>query len=292
MSILIDENTRVIVQGITGRDGSFHAKTMRTDGTNVVAGVTPGKGGETVDGIPVYDSVARCMEHHKVDATVIFVPARFAADAVREAAAARVPLIVTITEGVPVLDVTRLYGEVRDAGLRLIGPNCPGLISPGKCKIGIMPLKIHAPGTIGVISRSGTLTYEVVYNLTKAGLGQSTCIGIGGDPVVGSSFTDLLALFEEDPGTEAVVMIGEIGGEAEEEAAEFINRRMRKPVVSFISGRTAPPGKRMGHAGAIISGGRGTTEAKIKALTAAGVPVADRPDEIPSLIRKRLGRGR
>lgn len=292
MSILIDENTRVIVQGITGRDGSFHAKTMRADGTNVVAGVTPGKGGETVDGIPVYDSVARCMEHHKVDATVIFVPARFAADAVREAAAARVPLIVTITEGVPVLDVTRLYGEVRDAGLRLIGPNCPGLISPGKCKIGIMPLKIHAPGTIGVISRSGTLTYEVVYNLTKAGLGQSTCIGIGGDPVVGSSFTDLLALFEEDPGTEAVVMIGEIGGEAEEEAAEFINRRMRKPVVSFISGRTAPPGKRMGHAGAIISGGRGTTEAKIKALTAAGVPVADRPDEIPSLIRKRLGRGR
>lgn len=292
MSILIDENTRVIVQGITGRDGSFHAKTMRADGTNVVAGVTPGKGGETVDGIPVYDSVARCMEHHKGDATVIFVPARFAADAVREAAAARVPLIVTITEGVPVLDVTRLYGEVRDAGLRLIGPNCPGLISPGKCKIGIMPLKIHAPGTIGVISRSGTLTYEVVYNLTKAGLGQSTCIGIGGDPVVGSSFTDLLALFEEDPGTEAVVMIGEIGGEAEEEAAEFINRRMRKPVVSFISGRTAPPGKRMGHAGAIISGGRGTTEAKIKALTAAGVPVADRPDEIPSLIRKRLGRGR
>jgi succinyl-CoA synthetase alpha subunit len=292
MSILIDEKTRVIVQGITGRDGSFHAKTMRADGTNVVAGVTPGKGGETVDGIPVYDSVARCMEHHRVDAAVIFVPARFAAEAVREAVAARVPLIVTITEGVPVLDVTRLYGEVRDAGLRLIGPNCPGLISPGKCKIGIMPLKIHMPGKIGVISRSGTLTYEVVYNLTKAGLGQSTCIGIGGDPVVGSSFTDLLALFEEDPGTEAVVMIGEIGGEAEEEAAEFIGRRMKKPVVSFISGRTAPPGKRMGHAGAIISGGRGTPEAKIKALTAAGVPVADRPDEIPGLIRDRLGRGR
>ncbi len=290
MSILIDENTNVIVQGITGRDGSFHAKTMKADGTKVVAGVTPGKGGQEMEGIPVYNSISDCQKEHRVDATVIFVPAKFSSAAIREAADAGVPLIICITEGVPVLEMVDNYDYVKQKGLRLIGPNCPGLISPGKCKIGIMPWKIHLPGDIGVISRSGTLTYEVVYNLTTNDLGQSTCVGIGGDPVIGSTFVDILALFEEDPDTAAVVVIGEIGGEDEEAAAEFIKTKMTKPVVGFISGRTAPPGKRMGHAGAIISGGKGTPAGKIQAFKDAGVPVADKPDEIPDLIREKLGR--
>ena len=286
MSILIDENTRVIVQGITGRDGSFHAGTMLKGGTRLVAGITPGKGGQKVDEIPVYGSIKECQEEHRVDATVIFVPARFASCAVKEAVDAKVPLIVCITEGIPVLEMVDLYYLVKESGLRLIGPNCPGLISPGKCKIGIMPARIHRQGETGVISRSGTLTYEVVYNLTQNALGQSTCIGIGGDPVPGSSFIDMLTLFQEDPDTEAVVIIGEIGGEDEEAAAEYIKKSFSKPVVAFISGLTAPPGKRMGHAGAIISGGKGTPEGKIKAFNAAGVPVAEKPDEIPILLKE------
>ena len=289
MSILVDNNTKVMVQGVTGRDGSFHAKAMVADGTNVVGGVTPGKGGQMMESIPVYNSVAECRDATGADCTVIFVPARFATAAVREAADAGVPLIVCITEGVPVLDMLDMYSYVKDKRCRLIGPNCPGLISPGKCKVGIMPYKIHLEGSIGVISRSGTLTYEVVYNLTTSGLGQSTCVGIGGDPIVGTSFVDLLELYEGDTGTAGVVLIGEIGGESEESAAAFIKAHMTKPVVSFISGRTAPPGKRMGHAGAIISGGKGTPEAKIAAFQDAGVPVADRPDEIPDLLKDRIG---
>ena len=288
MSILIDENTSVIVQGITGRDGSFHARTMLKGGTRLVAGITPGKGGQKVDEIPVYGSIKECQEEHRVDATVIFVPARFASGAVKEAVDAKVPLIVCITEGIPVLEMVDLYYLVKESGLRLIGPNCPGLISPGKCKIGIMPARIHRQGETGVISRSGTLTYEVVYNLTQNALGQSTCIGIGGDPVPGSSFIDLLTLFQEDPDTEAVVIIGEIGGEDEEAAAEYIKKSFSKPVVAFISGRTAPSGKLMGHAGAIISGGKGTPEGKIKAFNAAGVPVAEKPDEIPILLKELM----
>lgn len=288
MSILIDSDTRVMVQGITGRDGSFHAGSMIADGTRVVGGVTPGKGGQTAVGVPVFDSVAGCVEATGANCTVIFVPARFAGAAVREAAEADVPLIVCITEGMPVLSVMELYHLVRERGSTLIGPNCPGLISPGRSKVGIMPYKIHRQGSIGVISRSGTLTYEVVYNLTLSGMGQSTCIGIGGDPIVGTSFTDLLAFFESDEETTGVVLIGEIGGDAEENAAQFIASEMSKPVVSFISGRTAPPGKRMGHAGAIISGGKGTSEAKIAAFARAGVPVADRPDEIPAILSERL----
>lgn len=288
MSVLINQETNVLVQGITGRDGSFHARQMIKDGTRVVAGVTPGKTGQKMDEVPVYGTVAEAAGDHRIDATVIFVPARFAAAAVQEAAEANIPLIITITEGVPVLEMLEAYHLVRARGLRMIGPNCPGLISPGKCKIGIMPYHIHKPGSIGVISRSGTLTYEVVYNLTNAGMGQSTCIGIGGDPVIGTSFIDALELFQNDADTTAVVMIGEIGGEDEEAAAEFVRTRMTKPVVGFISGRTAPPGKRMGHAGAIISGGKGTPEAKVAALEHAGVPVAQTPDQIPGLLRKKL----
>lgn len=288
MSVLIDQNTNVLVQGITGRDGSFHARQMIKDGTRIVAGVTPGKAGQKMDDVPVYNSVHDAVAEHKIDATVIFVPAKFADAAVREAADAGVPLIITITEGVPVLEMLEAYHLIKSKGLRMIGPNCPGLISPGKSKIGIMPLHIHKPGNIGVISRSGTLTYEVVYNLTNNGLGQSTCIGIGGDPVIGTSFIDALGLFQNDPDTAGVVMIGEIGGEDEEAAAEYIKNNMTKPVVSFISGRTAPPGKRMGHAGAIISGGKGTPQAKVEALEAAGVPVANKPDEIPGLLKERL----
>jgi succinyl-CoA synthetase alpha subunit len=290
MSILIDENTKVIVQGITGRDGSFHTKTMVADGTKIVAGVTPGKGGQNMEGIPVYDSVEECLKDKKVDASVVFVPAPFAAAAAREAIDARIPLVVCITEGVPVQEMTDLYHRARAKGSVLIGPNCPGLISPDKCKIGIMPKRIHKAGGVGVISRSGTLTYEVVNELTLAGLGQSTCIGIGGDPIVGTGFVDLLERFEADPETTAVVLIGEIGGEAEEEAASYIQDHMKKPVVAFISGRSAPKGKRMGHAGAIISGGKGTAEAKVAAFEAAGVDVADKPDEIPGLLLKKLKR--
>jgi succinyl-CoA synthetase alpha subunit len=288
MSILINEETNVLVQGITGRDGSFHARQMVKDGTKVVAGVTPGKGGQKMDEVPVYNSVQDAQKDHRIDATVIFVPAKFAAAAVREAADAKVPLIITITEGVPVLEMLEAYHYVKKQGLRMIGPNCPGLVSPGKSKIGIMPYHIHLPGNIGVISRSGTLTYEVVYNLTKHNLGQSTCVGIGGDPVIGTSFIDALELFEADPDTAGVVVIGEIGGDDEEHAAEFIKTKMTKPVVGFISGRTAPPGKRMGHAGAIISGGKGTPEAKVQAFEAAGVPVANKPDEIPDLLKQKL----
>jgi succinyl-CoA synthetase alpha subunit len=284
LSILIDEKTHVLVQGITGRDGSFHTKMMFQEGTKIVAGVTPKKGGQTLDGIPIYNTIADSQRDHRIDASVIFVPAAYATGAIEEAVAAQIPLIICITEGLPALDVLQLYHVVKERGLRLIGPNCPGLISPGKSKIGIMPIRIFQPGNVGVISRSGTLTYEVVYNLTLNNIGQSTCVGIGGDQIVGSGFIDLLTLFEQDQDTRAVVLIGEIGGEDEEAAAEFIKTKMTKPVVAFISGRTAPKGKRMGHAGAIISGGKGTSESKVKAFQAVNVPVADKPDEIPGLI--------
>ena len=290
MSILIDATSRVLVQGITGRDGSFHARAMAADGTYIVGGVTPGKGGEKIDSIPVYDSVSKCREQTGANCTVIFVPARFASVAIREAADAGISLIVCITEGVSVIEMIENYYYLQKRGVRLIGPNCPGLISPGKCKIGIMPSQIHRPGNIGVISRSGTLTYEVVYSLSSAGYGQSTCIGIGGDPIVGSGFVDLLELFEADPETDAVVLIGEIGGEEEQMAANYIKTNITKPVVSFISGLTAPPGKQMGHAGAIISEGKGTPEVKIKALQDAGVSVANVPDEIPNLINKAINK--
>lgn len=285
MSILIDETTQVLVQGITGRDGAFHTRTMLQDGTHIVAGVTPGKGGQQLDNIPVYNTIKESQQEHRIDASIIFVPAPYAKGAIQEAAEAGVPLIICIAEGIPALDVLFLYHFVREKGCRLIGPNCPGLISPGKSKIGIMPTRIHLPGSVGVISRSGTLTYEVVYNLTKNKIGQSTCIGIGGDPVVGSNFIDLLTLFEQDSDTDAAVLIGEIGGEDEELAAEFIKDHVTKPVVAFISGMTAPKGKRMGHAGAIISGGKGTPEGKVKAFQEVNVPVANKPDEIPSLLR-------
>jgi len=288
MSILIDEKTRVIVQGITGRDGSFHASQMVEYGTKVVGGVTPGKAGQAVAGAPVFGSVKEAVAATGANASVIFVPPRFAVDAIREAASGGIKLVICITEGIPVLQMVAVYQELKDSGVRLIGPNCPGLISPGKSKIGIMPARIHKEGRIGVISRSGTLTYEVVYNLTEAGLGQSTCVGVGGDPIIGTGYLDLLELFEKDPGTEAVVLIGEIGGDDEEKAAAYIKAHMKKPVVAFISGRTAPPGKRMGHAGAIISGGKGTAEAKVDAFRGAGVPVADKPDDIPGLLKARL----
>ncbi|RKX98727.1 MAG: succinate--CoA ligase subunit alpha [Spirochaetes bacterium] len=288
MSILIDENTRVLVQGATGRDGSFHTGRMIEDGTMIVAGVTPGKGGTEVKGVPVFNSVSEAKGATEADASVIFVPAGFASAAIKEASDAGMPLIICITEGVPVLDMVEIYHLVHSRGQVLVGPNCPGLISPGKCKIGIMPTPIHKQGNIGVISRSGTLTYEVVHALTLGGLGQSTCIGVGGDPIIGTGYIDLLERFEADNDTAAVVIIGEIGGDAEERAAEYIKERMKTPVVSFISGRSAPKGKRMGHAGAIISGGMGTAEAKVAAFEAAGVPVAETPGEIPGLVFKRL----
>ncbi|HVP39266.1 MAG TPA: succinate--CoA ligase subunit alpha, partial [Candidatus Saccharimonadales bacterium] len=295
MSILVDRRTRVVVQGITGRDGSFHARAMMDYGTQVVAGVTPGKGGTEQDGVPVYDTVTEAAESQHADTCLIFVPPGAAADAILEAAnVPRIRLIVCITEGVPVLDTARVLDQLkrRPNPPRLIGPNCPGIISPGRCKVGIMPGHIHAEGRVGVVSRSGTLTYEVVHQLTRAGIGQSTCIGIGGDPLVGTGFIHALEQFEADPGTEAVVMIGEIGGTDEEEAARFIGERMSKPVVGFIAGLTAPPGKRMGHAGAIISGGSGTAADKIQALEAVGVPVASIPSEIPVFVRKVMGERR
>jgi succinyl-CoA synthetase alpha subunit len=288
MSILIDGETRVIVQGITGHDGSFHAASMLEYGTKVVGGVTPGKGGRTAAGVPVFDSVREAVTETGAGCSVIFVPARFASDAIREAAEGGISLIVCITEGIPVLEMLASCSYVKSKDARLIGPNCPGVISPGKSKVGIMPGRIHREGEIGVISRSGTLTYEIVYNLTLAGLGQSTCIGIGGDPVIGTGFVELLRMFEDDVQTAGVALIGEIGGEEEEMAAEFISSHMTKPVVSFISGRTAPPGKRMGHAGAIISGGKGTAEAKIEAFESAGVAVAARPDQVPVFLKERL----
>jgi succinyl-CoA synthetase alpha subunit len=285
MSILIDSQTRVIVQGITGRDGSFHAQMMRDYGTQVVGGVTPGKGGQQVDGIAVFDTVRQAVDVAGATASAIFVPARYAADAIREATDGGISLIVCITEGIPILDMVDLYHGLRQKNVRLIGPNCPGIITPGQCKIGIMPGHVHKPGRIGVMSRSGTLTYEIVYNLTRANLGQSTCIGIGGDPIVGTGFVELLELFEKDDGTEAMVMVGEIGGREEEKAADFIRTSVHKKVAAFISGRNAPPGKRMGHAGAIISGRQGGAEAKIAALRQAGVIVVDRPDQIPDAVK-------
>ena len=289
MSILLDNTTRVIVQGITGREGQFHTRNMKTAGTNIVGGVTPGKGGTIVEDAPVFDTVAEAKAATGANATCIFVPPAGAADAIMEAASAGIELIVCITEGIPVIDITRAMLVVREHGARLIGPNCPGMCTPGQGKIGIIPYQIFKPGPVGFISRSGTLTYEVVALLTEAGIGQSTCIGIGGDPIIGSTFTDYLKLFEADAGTKAVVMCGEIGGSDEEDAAEYI-KTMSKPVVTFISGRTAPPGKRMGHAGAIISGNTGTAQGKVAALQAAKVPVADTIFDIPDLAEEALAR--
>ncbi len=288
MSILIDKKTRVIVQGITGRDGSFHAEQMKKYGTNVVAGVTPGKGGSNVAGIPVYNTVAEAMVATRANTSVIYVPPAFAIDAIYEAADAGVKLIICITEGVPANDMMKVYAYIKSKGIRLVGPNCPGLISPGQSKVGIMPGSIVTKGPVGVVSRSGTLTYEAIWALTSAGIGQTTCIGIGGDQIIGTNFLDVLKMFEEDSATKAVVMIGEIGGSDEEEAAKYIKKHMTKPVVGFIAGRTAPPGKRMGHAGAIISGGTGTAEEKVKALGDAGIPIAASPTEIPALIKARM----
>jgi succinyl-CoA synthetase alpha subunit len=280
MSILVDENTRVVVQGITGREGGFHARQMLEYGTSIVAGVTPGKGGTRFEGVPVFHTVERAVREQAANVSIIFVPPPFAADAVLEAAEAGISLIVCITEGIPTLDMIMVKRYLRGRATRLIGPNCPGVISPGKCKVGIMPGPIHLPGRVGVVSRSGTLTYDVVDQLTSRGIGQSTCVGIGGDPIIGSSFVDILSLFQEDPGTEAVVLVGEIGGTAEEEAAQFIQAHMSKPVVAFIAGRTAPPGRRMGHAGAIVSGGQGTAAEKVAALEARGITVVQSPTEI------------
>jgi len=288
MSILVDENTRLLVQGLTGREGAFHAHQAIAYGTKVVAGVTPGKGGASVDGVPVFDTVEEAVEKTGANASVIFVPPAFAADAILEAADARLPLVVAITEGIPTLDMVRVAAYLAGKRTRLIGPNCPGIISPGKCKIGIMPGSIHLRGHVGVVSRSGTLTYEAVGQLTALGIGQSTCIGIGGDPIIGTSFVDVLRLFAEDPDTHGIVMIGEIGGAAEEEAAAFVKARIKKPVVGFIAGRTAPPGRRMGHAGAIISGGKGTAADKIAALEAAGIAVAESPALIGETMAKAL----
>jgi succinyl-CoA synthetase alpha subunit len=286
MSILINKNTRLIVQGITGNEGEFHTRQMIAYGTNVVAGMTPGKGGEWVidNKIPVFDTVKLAAEATGANTSVIFVPARFAADAIFEAADAGVPFIICITEGIPVQDMMRVRNYLDQKKVRLLGPNCPGLITPGECKVGIIPGDIAIPGNIGVVSRSGTLTYEVIYALKLLGKGVSTCVGIGGDPINGTNFIDCLSMFEADPQTEKVVMIGEIGGTDEEKAAEFIVKNMTKPVVSFIAGQTAPPGKRMGHAGAIVEGGSGLAADKVKALEAAGVRVASHPEEIPSLL--------
>ena len=289
MSIFIDNSTRLIVQGITGRDGSFHAKQMMEYGTQVVAGVTPGKGGQTFEGkVPVFNTVAEAVAETGANATVIYVPPAGAADAMFEAADAGVPFIVCITEGVPVLDMTRVRPYVMEKGSRLLGPNCPGLLSPGKSKVGIIPGHITQPGNIGLVSKSGTLTYEVVYKLKVAGLGTTTCVGIGGDPINGTSFIDCLAAFEADPDTEAVVMLGEIGGTDEQEAARYVKENMKKPVVGFIAGQTAPPGRRMGHAGAIISGSAGTAEEKMQAFRDNGIGVARRPLDVVGLIQDAL----
>ncbi len=288
MSILVDENSKVVVQGITGRDGSFHSKAMLDYGTKVVAGATPGKGGTECVGVPVFDSVLEAREATGADTSVVYVPAAFAADAVHEAFDAGIRLVVCVTEGIPTFEVMRVYSKMKALGVRMIGPNCPGIISPGKCKVGIMPGHIHTPGKIGVVSRSGTLTYEVVDQLTGAGLGQSTCIGIGGDPIIGTNFIDALELFEKDPETEAVVLIGEIGGTDEEEAAEFVMSEVSKPVVAFVAGQTAPPGKRMGHAGAIVSGGTGTAKEKIEAFKKANIAVAEIPSQISGLVTDLL----
>ncbi|WP_167614202.1 succinate--CoA ligase subunit alpha [Maribellus sediminis] len=290
MSILINKDTKVIVQGITGRDGAFHTSKMKAYGTNIVGGISPGKAGQQVEGIPVFNTVEDAVKATGANASVIFVPAPFAGDAIMEASYAGIELVVCITEHVPVQDMIRVMPVLEKHGTKLIGANCPGLITPGECLIGILPSMIFKPGNVGLISRSGTLTYEVVNMLTESGLGQTTCVGIGGDSVSGLYFIDLLEMYENDPKTDAVVVIGEIGGDAEEQAAKFIKEKMTKPVVAFIAGQSAPPGKRMGHAGAIISSGAGTAEEKVKAFNAAGVPVAKEPSEIPGLIKEKLGK--
>lgn len=291
MSVLVGKETRLLVQGITGREGTFHATQMVEYGTKVVSGVTPGKQGQNVAGIPVFDTVSAAVRETSANTSIIYVPARFAPDAIYEAVDAGISLVICITEGVPVVDMVPVFAYVKASGARLIGPNCPGLITPGEAKVGIMPGFIHTPGKVGLVSRSGTLTYEVVDALTKAGLGQSTAIGIGGDPIIGTSFVDALELFQNDPDTEAIVMIGEIGGSDEEDAANFIKDRVTKPMAAFIAGRTAPPGKRMGHAGAIISGGTGTAAEKVAALESAGVRVAESPSQVPALLKEAMRAG-
>ncbi|MEE3218957.1 MAG: succinate--CoA ligase subunit alpha [Planctomycetota bacterium] len=288
MSILINKQTRVLCQGITGRVGEFHTKGCLEYGTEIVAGCTPGKGGETVEGVPVFDTVEQAVAETAANATMIFVPPAFTADAILEAVDAGIGVIVAITEGVPVLDMVNVYDVVKDSDSVLIGPNCPGLITPEECKIGILPGYIHKKGSVGVISRSGTLTYEAVWQLSNVGLGQSTCVGLGGDPIVGTSFIDLLQLFQADGETEAILMMGEIGGTAEEEAAEFVKGHVTKPVAAFIAGRTAPPGKRMGHAGAIVSGGKGTAAEKVAALQAAGIEVAESPADMGAAVQRAM----
>jgi succinyl-CoA synthetase alpha subunit len=292
MSILIDKDTRVVCQGITGKAGEFHSKNCLEYGTKLVAGVTPGKGGRTVLGVPVYDTMHEAVQKEAADAAMIFVPAAFTADAILEAVDAGCRVVVAITEGVPVADMVRVYSVIKDKDVRLVGPNCPGVITPDECKIGIMPGYIHKKGPVGVMSRSGTLTYEAVWQLSSLGLGQSTCVGLGGDPIVGTSFIDLLKLYQEDDATEAILMIGEIGGTAEEEAAAFAHKYVTKPMAAFIAGRTAPKGKRMGHAGAIISGGKGTAAEKIAALEAAGIEVAESPADMGTSMQKSIKRAR
>ena len=289
MSVFINKNTKLLIQGITGRDGSFHARQMIEYGTQVVGGVTPGKGGQKFDDkVPIFNTVSEAVKNTGANATVIYVPPPFAADAMMEAADAGIPFIVCITEGVPVLDMTRVYPYVKERGARLLGPNCPGLISPGESKVGIIPGRICTPGPVGLVSRSGTLTYEVVYQMTRAKIGQTTCVGIGGDPINGTNFIDCLDAFEKDPATKAVVMIGEIGGTDEQEAARFVKEQMKKPVVGFIAGQTAPPGRRMGHAGAIISGSAGTAAEKMQAFEENGVGVAKRPIDVVDLLKRAM----
>jgi succinyl-CoA synthetase alpha subunit len=288
LSVLVDKSTRLLVQGITGKEGTFHALQMRDYGTNIVGGVTPGKGGTTHEGFAVFNTVADAVRETEANASVIYVPPPFAADAIMEAADAGVALIVCITEGIPAIDMVEAFHYVQSRGVRLVGPNCPGVISPGKCKVGIMPARIHKEGRVGVVSRSGTLTYEAVGQLTALGIGQSTCIGIGGDPVIGTTQRDAVELFNNDPDTDAIVMIGEIGGSAEEEAAEYVKQHVKKPVVGFICGQTAPPGRRMGHAGAIIAGGKGTAAEKMDAMTAAGIHVVKSPADIGAKVKEVL----